>query len=165
MSKWLERASREFSEKPDQGAAKRAVRTLMAATAAPKPAVSEKKEVPTCFNCGAVMTATTDHGKPCWECRSCAVGDGTANPDGIAGDGASVVDQIIENGEIIAALICSKILEAHIWVSLKDDFAPKDGRAVFYAAELETLKGKTVAELREIHKVKLAFGPGSQVRQ
>jgi len=47
MSKWLDRARANFLEKPDQGAAKRNVRTLTAATAAPHPAFFEKKEVVT----------------------------------------------------------------------------------------------------------------------
>jgi len=36
---------------------------------------------------------------------------------------------------------------------------------VFYARELPLLKGKTPEQLREIHKLKLAFGPGSSVKQ
>ncbi len=41
---------------------------------------------PTCFNCGAVMTPTTDiYGKPWLECRACAVGDGTDRPNGVVG--------------------------------------------------------------------------------
>jgi len=63
-------------------------------------------------------------------------------------------------GRITAVEICSTVLEAHIWLAFDDSFDPKDGHAVFYAHELEFLKNKTVAELREIHKVKLAFGPG-----
>jgi hypothetical protein len=121
---------------------------------------------PTCFNCGAAMTPTTDiYGKPLLECRACAVGDGTERPNGIAGSGASVVDQIVENGEVVAVLICSKILEAHIWLSFSDDFNPSDGLAVFYGHELEFLKTKTAEQLRQIHGDKLTFGPGSRVRQ
>ena len=70
---------------------------------------------PACFNCGAAMTPTTDiYGKPWLECRACAVGDGTDRPNGVVGAGADVVEQIIENGEVVAVLICSKILEAPI---------------------------------------------------
>jgi hypothetical protein len=86
-------------------------------------------------------------------------------PNGVVGDGASVVDQIIENGEIVAVVICSKILESHIWLSFSDDFNPADGQAIYYADELEFLKTKTPEQLREIHKIKVAFGPGSRVRQ
>jgi hypothetical protein len=68
-------------------------------------------------------------------------------------------------GRIIAVEICSTVLEAHIWVALSDDFDPGDGLAVFYAEELALLRGKTSAELKEIHKTRLAFGPGSRVRQ
>jgi hypothetical protein len=71
----------------------------------------------------------------------------------------------IEDGEIIAVEICSTALEAHIWLAFDDSFDPQDGQAVFYVDELEFLKTKTPEQLKEIHKVKLAFGPGSMVRQ
>jgi hypothetical protein len=77
-----------------------------------------------------------------------------------------VVDQIVDNGEIVAVLICSKILEAHIWLSFSDDFRPADGLAVFYGHELEFLKTKTLEQLRKIHALKLgAKGLGTKVRQ
>jgi hypothetical protein len=121
---------------------------------------------PACSNCGAFMTPTVDvSGKPLWECRACDVGDGTDRPDGVVGDGASVVAQIVEGGEIVAVLICSKILESHVWLAFDNDFKPADGQVVFYAHELEFLKTKTPEQLREIHKVKVAFGPGSRVRK
>src|SRR6266540_4234966 len=69
-----------------------------------KRALSEGRIIatPACFNCDATMTPTTDiQGKPCFECRSCDAGDGTDRPDGVVGDGASVIDQIIENGDIV----------------------------------------------------------------
>jgi hypothetical protein len=122
---------------------------------------------PACSNCGAGMTPITDiSGKPYFECPTCAVGDGTDRPNGVFGDGASVVDQIVENSEIVAVLICSKILEAHIWLAFDDDFDPKDGQAVFYAHELEFLKTKTREQLRKIHALKVgASGLGTKVRQ
>jgi hypothetical protein len=127
---------------------------------------TEQERAPSCFNCGATMTPTTDiHGKALFECRNCDVGDGTDRPNGVVGDGASVVDQIVEDDQIVAVLICSKILESHIWFALDDDFNPDDGQAVFYAHELELLRNKTPEQLREIHKVKVAFRPGSRVRQ
>ena len=150
----------KYQKQPGRDTAKRAL------TAAPQPAFFEKKEAPTCFNCGATMTPTKDiHGKALWECLSCAVGAGTAKPDGIAGDGASVVDQIVENGEIVAVLICSKPLAGHVWLAFDDSFDPKDGQAVFYADELEFLKTKDIETLKEIHKTKLAFWPGSRVKR
>ena len=131
-----------------------------------KPAVKTKPEAPSCFNCGATMTPTTDiHGKPLFECRACAVGDGTTKPDGVMGTGASVIEQIIEDGQYVAVLICSKVLESHIWLAFDDDFNPADSQAVLYAHELPFLSGKTAEQLREILKVQLAFGPGSRVRQ
>ena len=71
----------------------------------------------------------------------------------------------IEDGEIVAVLLCSKILEAHIWLAFYDSFDPKDQKAVFYADELPLLGDKTPGELRAIHRVKLAFGPGSRVTE
>jgi len=68
-------------------------------------------------------------------------------------------------GPIIAVEICSNVLEAHIWLAFDEDFDPGDRQAVFYADELEFLKTKDAQTLREIHKVKIAFGPGSRVRQ
>jgi len=68
-------------------------------------------------------------------------------------------------GRIVAVLIASEVLGADIWFSLDDSFDPGDGLAVFYAHELEFLKSKDAQTLRKIHETKLAFGPGSRVRQ
>jgi hypothetical protein len=68
-------------------------------------------------------------------------------------------------GRIIAVEICSEILRAHIWLAFDKSFDPKDGQAVFYADEIPLLKDKIAEQLREIHKVKLVFGPGSRLRQ
>jgi hypothetical protein len=67
-------------------------------------------------------------------------------------------------GRIVAVEICSTILEAHIWLAFDESFDPKDRQAVFYPDELSFLATKDADQLREIHKVKLAF-PGSRVRQ
>jgi predicted DNA-binding transcriptional regulator AlpA len=64
----------------------------------------------------------------------------STKPNNVVGDDASVVDQIVQDGEIVAVLICSKILESHIWLAFSDDFNPPDGQAVFYCHELELLK-------------------------
>jgi hypothetical protein len=69
------------------------------------------------------------------------------------------------DGDIIAVLIDSTLLAAEIWLSFRDDFNPQDGKAVFYAHELPLLRNKTPEQLREIHKVKLAFGRGTRVSQ
>ncbi len=132
-----------------------------------KSAIPTPPTSPACFNCGAAMTPTTDiYGKPWLECRACAVGDGTDRPNGVVGAGADVVEQIIEDGEIVAVCICSKILQAHIWLAFDDGFKPADGLAVFYAHELEFLKTKTPEQLRKIHALKLgAKGLGTKVRQ
>jgi hypothetical protein len=68
-------------------------------------------------------------------------------------------------GQIVAVEICSEVLQAHIWLAFDKSFDPKDGQAVFYADEIPLLKDKTPEQLRQIQKVKLAFGPGSRVRQ
>lgn len=66
---------------------------------------------------------------------------------------------------IISVEISSTVLQADIWLVFDDAFDPQDGKAVFYADELEFLRTKIPEQLREIYKVKLAFGPGSRVRQ
>jgi len=71
----------------------------------------------------------------------------------------------LEAGEIVAVEIASEVLGVDIWLSFRDDFNPGDGKAMFYAYELPMLRTKTPEQLREIHKVKLAFGAGSKVRQ
>jgi len=65
----------------------------------------------------------------------------------------------------VAVLISSEVLGADIWFSFDDSFNPGAGLAVFYADELEFLKSKDAQTLRKIHETKLAFGPGSRVRQ
>jgi hypothetical protein len=65
-------------------------------------------------------------------------------------------------------LICSTVLDADIWLALRDDFEPDPelpNLAIFYAHEIPILKDKTAAQLKKIHEVKLTFGPGSKVRQ
>lgn len=67
-------------------------------------------------------------------------------------------------GRIIAVKIASTVLDADIWFVLQEPFEIDDGLAVFYPEELRFLAAKDAEQLREIHKVKLAF-PGSRVRQ
>jgi hypothetical protein len=71
----------------------------------------------------------------------------------------------VDAGEIVAVEIASEVLGADIWLAFRDDFNPGDGKAIFYAHELPMLKYKTREQLQTIHKTKLAFGPGSKVRQ
>ena len=70
----------------------------------------------------------------------------------------------ISEGRIIAVEICSNVLEVHIWLAFDKDFEANDGQAVFYADELPFLATKNPEELKEIHKIKLAF-PGCRVIQ
>lgn len=71
----------------------------------------------------------------------------------------------IAEGRIVAVKIRSEVLQADIWLAFDESFKPGGGLAVFYAHELSLLKGKTPEQLREIHKVKLAFGPRSTVKK
>lgn len=70
-------------------------------------------------------------------------------------------------GRIIAVKICSHVLDACIWLAFDDGFKPDEYEplAIFYADEIPLLKDKTPDQLREIHKVKLTFGPRAMVRQ
>ena len=86
--------------------------------------------------------------------------DGTDWPGRVVGSGADAIEQIIENGEVIAVLICSKVLEAHIWFAFDDSFNPGDGLVIFYPDELQFLKDKGSQTLRKIHEAKLKLGNG-----
>ena len=78
---------------------------------------------------------------------------------------AWVVEEIRgDNEELRAILICSAMLEAQLWVVWDRSFEPKDNLAIYYAEEIPLLKGKSLEDLREIHKVKLAF-PGARILQ
>jgi hypothetical protein len=70
-------------------------------------------------------------------------------------------------GRVIAVKICSHVLDACIWLAFDDAFQPATDEhlAVFYTHELSLFKSKTINELREIHKMKLTFGPCSRVKQ
>ena len=69
-----------------------------------------------------------------------------------------------KNGELRAVLICSALLQDHLWVICDRSFEPRDNLAVYYAEEIPLLKNKTPEDIREIHKVKLVF-PGCRVIQ
>ena len=77
---------------------------------------------------------------------------------------AWVVEEVREGNSLRAVLICSSLLEDHLWLILDRSFTPTDGLACYYPEEIPLLKNKTPEELREIHKVKLAF-PGCRVIQ
>jgi hypothetical protein len=72
--------------------------------------------------------------------------------------------EVQESETIQAVKICSHVLEDDIWLILDRAFIPTDGLACYYAEEITLLNTKTREELREIHKVKLAF-PGCRVIQ
>lgn len=77
---------------------------------------------------------------------------------------AWVVEEVREGASLKAVLICSALLEDHLWLILDRSFIPHDGLACYYAEELPSFKTKTPEQLREIHKAKLAF-PGCRVIQ
>ncbi|MEE8114507.1 MAG: hypothetical protein V3T23_09130 [Nitrososphaerales archaeon] len=85
--------------------------------------------------------------------------------DNLAPIRAWVVQEVQgENGELRAVLICSAFLEDHLWMVWDRSFQPKDNLAVYYAEEIPLLKGKSLEDLQEIHRVKLIF-PGCRVIQ
>ncbi len=78
---------------------------------------------------------------------------------------ARVVDRIRgDDGTLRAVLICSDLLEDHLWLIIDRSFTPKDDCAIYYPEELPLLKDKTPEDLRQIHEAKLAF-PGCRVIQ
>ena len=78
---------------------------------------------------------------------------------------ARVVERIHgDDGTLRAVLICSDLLEDHLWLVIDRSFTPADDSAIYYPEELPLLKNKTLADLRQIHEAKLAF-PGCRVIQ
>jgi hypothetical protein len=77
---------------------------------------------------------------------------------------AWVAEEIWDGNRLRAVKICSAFLEDHLWLTLDRSFEPKDSLAIYYPEEFPELKTKTPEQLREIHKVKLAF-PGCRVIQ
>ena len=80
-------------------------------------------------------------------------------------DNTPQAQEVREGANSIQAVkICSHVLEDEIWLILDRSFIPHDGLAVYYPDEIPLLKTKTPEDIREIHKVKLAF-PGCRVIQ
>ena len=77
---------------------------------------------------------------------------------------AWVVDEIRDGKTLKAVKICSAFLEDHLWLVIDRSYQSTDGLAIYYPEELAELGTKTPEQLREIHKVKLAF-PGCRVIQ
>ena len=77
---------------------------------------------------------------------------------------AWVVYEVHDGESLKAVKICSAALQDHLWLLIDRHYQPADGLAIYYPEELSELKTKTPEQLREIHKVKLAF-PGSRVIQ
>ncbi len=78
---------------------------------------------------------------------------------------ARVVDRVHgDNGALRAVLICSDLLEDHLWLVIDRSFIPADDSAIYYPEELPELRTKTLDELQQIHTAKLAF-PGCRIIQ
>src|SRR5262245_42429850 len=73
----------------------------------------------------------------------------------------------VTEGRIVAVKIASTVLDSDIWLAFRNDFKPDEGEslAIFFTDEMPLLKNKTPEQLRQIHKVKVAFRSGSRVRQ
>jgi hypothetical protein len=75
-----------------------------------------------------------------------------------------VADEVRDGQNLKAIKICSAVLEDHLWLILDCSFEPRDGLAIYYPEELPELRDKDPEQLKQIHKVKLAF-PGCRVIQ
>lgn len=69
-----------------------------------------------------------------------------------------------ESGALRAVMICSAVLDAHLWLIIDRTFEPRDELAIYYSEELNELRNKTPEQLKLIHQTKLAF-PGCRVIQ
>ena len=75
-----------------------------------------------------------------------------------------VIEEVFDRQNLRAIKICSAFLEDHLWLVIDRSYQPIDRLAIYYPEELTELTTKTLEQLREIHKVKLAF-PGCRVIQ
>jgi hypothetical protein len=71
-----------------------------------------------------------------------------------------VIEEVFDRQNLRAIKICSAFLEDHLWLVIDRSYQPIDRLAIYYPEELTELTTKTLQQLREIHKAKLAF-PGS----
>jgi hypothetical protein len=78
--------------------------------------------------------------------------------------GAWIVEEIKDGRNLRAVKIYSALLDDHLWLLIDRTYQPFGGLAIYYPEELAELRTKTLEELREIHKVKVAF-PGCRVIQ
>ena len=75
-----------------------------------------------------------------------------------------VIEEVFDRQNLRAIKICCAFLEDHLWIVIDRSYQPIDRLAIYYPEELTELTTKTLEQLREIHKVKLAF-PGCRVIQ
>jgi len=120
---------------------------------------------PLCWNCGQAMVPITDiNGKDIHYCQACEVSSEDMEALPHLPQAWKVKEIRSESGEVQVVLICSGILQDHLWVVYDRSFEPKDTLAIYYAEELPHLKARTSDDLRQIHRAKLAF-PGSRIIQ
>jgi hypothetical protein len=67
-------------------------------------------------------------------------------------------------GELRAVHICSAPLETHFRVLRDPAFIPPTDEPIFFEEEFDVLKSKSIEQLRDVLKVKIAF-PRSRVVQ
>lgn len=60
-----------------------------------------------------------------------------------------------EAGNLRAVLICSALVEDHLWLIIDEAFTPPDDRARYYAEELAALGSKTPEQVVDAHKARL----------
>ena len=78
---------------------------------------------------------------------------------------ACIMEEVCdENGKLRAILVYSIPLHDDLWMVFDRSFEPEGDLAVYFSEEIPLLRGKTLEELREIHKVKLEF-PGCRIVQ
>jgi hypothetical protein len=65
-----------------------------------------------------------------------------------------------QTGRLRAVMLCSAVLDDHLWLIFDRDFEPNDGLAIYYPGELAELKAKTPEQLRTIFNVRRAFIKG-----
>jgi hypothetical protein len=83
-----------------------------------------------------------------------------ANPEPSVWGDPNIVDTLVENGEIVAVLICSKVLQSHVWFAFDDSWRPARGDAapIFFASELPHFRQMTADELRRRYDEKRCIG-------
>jgi len=77
---------------------------------------------------------------------------------------ARIVEEIRDGQRLRALQLYSTLLQDCLWIVIDRTYQPSDGLALYYPEELSNLRGKSIEQLREIHKIKLVY-PGCRVIQ